>query len=345
MILRRRGRVLALALAACLGFAGLSALGGCAVNPATGRASFTALMSPAAEKQVGAAEHPKLVAAFGGLYDDPALQRYVESLGRLVQSVSEEPAPPYSFVILDSPVVNAFALPGGYIHLSRGLLALANDEAELAGVIAHEIAHVTARHAAERYSHATLARLGSALLERAAEGPAAERLGRLAADLYVQGYSREQELEADQLAVRYLARAGFDATAMASFLDAMGNADALERRIAGRDGAPPLASLFSSHPRTADRVYAAARAAGTGGARDRAVYLRQIDCLAYGESEAEGTPPRRLRVVAVGADDTAESLARRMAFRDHRLERFLVLNGLAPGAQLEPGLLVKIVTR
>ena len=105
-------------------------LGGCSVNPATGDEQFTAFLSPEEERLVGAQEHPKLVQAFGGLYDDPALQSYVSSLGRLLQQTSEQPELPFTFVVLDSPEVNAFALPGGYVHVTRGLMALANDEAE-----------------------------------------------------------------------------------------------------------------------------------------------------------------------------------------------------------------------
>ena len=142
------------------------ALSGCNVNPATGDEQFTRVHVARRERRIGAQGHPKLVAAFGGLYDDPALQRYVATLGRLLAAdLGAARAPPFTFVILDSPEVNAFALPGGYIHVTRGLMALANDEAELAGVIAHEIGHVTARHSAERYSHGLVAGLGAALLD------------------------------------------------------------------------------------------------------------------------------------------------------------------------------------
>ena len=264
--------------------------GGCSVNPATGDEQFTAFLSPEEERIVGAQEHPKLVEAFGGLYDDPALQRYVASLGRLLQQTSEQPEPPFTFVVLDSPVVNAFALPGGYVHVTRGLMALANDEAELAGVIAHEIGHVTARHSAERYSHGLVAGLGAAILGAVIDNRSVSDFANLAAGAYVQGYSRDQELEADTLGVRYLSRAGFDATAMSSFLETMGAEAALAGKIAGTRGAGAQGGLFASHPRTADRVRKAADAAQAefGGERARDIYLRRIDGMIYGDSPEDG---------------------------------------------------------
>lgn len=272
--------------------AGLTGLAGCSTNPVTGEQSFTALMSPDEEQRIGAQEHPKLVEAFGGLYDDPALARYVSSIGSLLQKTSEQPTPPFRFVVLDSPVVNAFALPGGYVHISRGLMALANDEAELAGVVAHEIGHVTARHSAERYSRGVLAGLGAAVLGAVSGVGAVGDLAQVAAGAYVQGYSRDQEFQADQLGVRYLTRAGYDPMAMASFLDSMGAEHALALKIAGKEGTEPSASLFSSHPRTGDRVTRAAadaRAAlGASPARDSELYLNKIDGMIYGDSPEQG---------------------------------------------------------
>ena len=120
---------------------------GCTVNPATGKQDFTPLMGADREAAVGAEEHPKLLAAFGGSYDErPSLNAYVDEIGRRLLAVTETPAAKFTFTIVNSDVVNAFALPGGYVYISRGLMALANNEAELAGVIAHEIGHVTARH-------------------------------------------------------------------------------------------------------------------------------------------------------------------------------------------------------
>ncbi|MEE8172709.1 MAG: M48 family metalloprotease, partial [Alphaproteobacteria bacterium] len=268
------------------------ALPGCSVNPATGEQSFTAFMSPERERQIGAEEHPKLVKAFGGKYQDASLVRYVNGLGALLQSTSEQPKPPFTFTLLDSPVINAFAVPGGYVYVSRGLMALANDEAELAGVVAHEIGHVTARHSAQRMSRGVLASLGVAVLGAAVGEPLLGDAARLAAGAYIQGYSREQEFEADQLGVRYLTRAGFDPMAMASFLATLGAEHGLALKIAGTEGRDPAAGLFSSHPRTAARVEKAAASARSGAqtglARDADIYLNQIDGMIYGDSPRHG---------------------------------------------------------
>ena len=267
-------------------------LQGCSVNPATGEQSFTGFMSPDRERQIGAEEHPKMVEAFGGKYQDAALTRYLNGLGGLLQSTSEQPKPPFTFTLLDSPVINAFALPGGYVYVSRGLMALANDEAELAGVLAHEIGHVTARHSAQRMSRGILASLGAAVLGAAVGEPILGNAARVAVGAYVQGFSRDQEFEADQLGVRYLTRAGFDPMAMASFLGAMGEEHKLALKIAGKEGQNPAQGLFSSHPRTGVRVRKAAASARSGAkknlARDADVYLNQIDGMIYGDSPHQG---------------------------------------------------------
>lgn len=146
-------RRLMVAVVACL------ALASCAVNPATGERNLM-LLSESQEAAMGAQEHPKLVKAFGGTYDDPAITAYVNEIGQKLVSVSEYADRKFTFTVVDSPIVNAFALPGGYVYVTRGLLALAQDEAELAGVLAHEIGHVTARHSAQRVSQSVLATLG-----------------------------------------------------------------------------------------------------------------------------------------------------------------------------------------
>lgn len=283
--------VLSFALAAATAFGG-AALQGCSVNPATGEQSFTGFMSPERERQIGAEEHPKLVKAFGGIYQDAALARYLNGLGGLLQSTSEQPQPPFTFTLLDSPVINAFAVPGGYVYITRGLMALANDEAELAGVVAHEIGHVTARHSAQRMSRGILASLGAAVLGAAVGEPLLGDAARLAAGAYIQGFSREQEFEADQLGVRYLTRAGFDPMAMATFLGDMGAEHELALKIAGKQGTDPVQGLFSSHPRTGARVEKAAASARasaqTSLARDADIYLNQIDGMIYGDSPQQG---------------------------------------------------------
>jgi len=276
-------------------------LAACTTIPATGESAFT-LMSPAQEAAIGREEHPKLLAAMGGAYDErPALSRYVAGIGHRLQAVSEMPAPPFTFTIVNSEQINAFALPGGYVYVTRGLMALANSEAELAGVLAHEIGHVTARHTAQRYTRGVFAELGAAVLGTATGSRAVSQLARVGAAAYVQSFSRAQELQADELGIRYLARAGYDPRAMARFLTVMERQSALARKIAGRQGTEPEASLFSSHPRTAIRVAQAADLAARtppGGAWtvNAEPYLLILDGTLWGDDPAQGL--RRGRVFA-----------------------------------------------
>jgi predicted Zn-dependent protease len=292
--LRWRRRLAPLLLvSAWLGLAGCTSV----VNPATGERQLTA-MSPEQEQQVGASEHPKILQQFGGSYDEQNLQAYVTEIGEKLAAVSELPDQDFTFTLLNSDVVNAFALPGGYVYVSRGLLALAENEAEVAGVIAHEIGHVTARHSAQRYTRGTGAQIGLTLGTVLAgvfggkvAAEAVQQLGGAGAQAYLAGYSREQEFQSDELGVRYLARAGYDPTAMASFLEKLGAQSELARRLAGKEGqADPSTSMFATHPRTPDRVRRAAeRAEGAAAGRVEAEpYLEQIDGLVYGEDPSQG---------------------------------------------------------
>src|SRR5262249_42739442 len=146
------------------------------------------------------------------------LDRYVSSIGTLLAHTTERPDIPFTFTVLDTPMVNAFALPGGYVYVTRGLIALADNEAELAGVLGHEIGHVVARHQAQRYSQSVLAGLGAAILGVATGSSVVGDVAGTGAQAYIQSYSRDQEFEADMLGVRYMARAGYDPQAMATFL-------------------------------------------------------------------------------------------------------------------------------
>lgn len=261
----------------------------CSINPATGERQFTALMSPAQEVQVGAEEHKKIVAQMG-LYQDAELQAYVERVGKAVTKNTERPEVQYKFFIVDSPIVNAFALPGGYIYVSRGLLALANTEAELAAVLGHEAGHITARHSAERYSHGVLASLGAAVVSLAVDNGAVSQAAGIGSDLYLKSYSRSQENEADALGIRYLSRSDYDERAMTSFLSNLQAQSELEARLEGRSGGANV-SYFSTHPATSERVsktITEARQYEAGGVIERTPYLKAIDGVTYGDSADQG---------------------------------------------------------
>ncbi len=266
-------------------------------NPATGRSEYTTL-SPKDERAIGAREHPKILKAYGGAYGDKELAAYVNRIGQKLAKQSELPNIKWTFTVLDSPVVNAFALPGGYIYVTRGLTALANDEAELASVLGHEIGHVTARHSAQRQTNQTVAGLGAAAVTigavlLGADPSLARGIGDVANTAgagYVAGYSRNQELEADELGVRYLKRLGYDPMAQADFLAALQASSTLQAKIAGRQYDPNRVDFLASHPATAERVSRArslARQAGDG-SRKRGAFLKVVDGVEYGDSGRQG---------------------------------------------------------
>ena len=270
-------------------FTAMFVLSACSINPATGERQFTALMSPSQEVKVGAQEHQKIIAQFG-LYKDAALSEYVSRVGEAVTQKTERPDVRYQFFVLDSPMVNAFALPGGYIYVTRGLLALAGNEAEMAAVLAHETGHITARHSAERYSHGVVSSLGGTLLGAIVSAPGVGQAANIGSDLYIKSYSRSQENEADSLGLRYLAHAEYDPAAMVRFLERLQANGALERRKSGQGGSAE-ASYFSTHPATGERVQKTSLEAQGYPAHsktNRDVYLQMIDGLTYGDSAAHG---------------------------------------------------------
>ena len=285
--------------AAMLG-AGL-VLGSCttATSPATGR-TFTTTISEKEETRIGRQEHPKILEEYGGAYDEkPALQAYVRGIGDKLAATGERKDVKYTFTLLDSPDVNAFALPGGYVYVTRGLLALADNEAELAGVLGHEVGHVTARHTAARIGQqqqasvlGTLGVLAGGILFGQSGAQAAGALAQEGISTYLGQYSQEQEFEADSLGVRYMRRAQYQPRAMATFLNSLREQDQLTLKLAGEN--PALAdrsSMKSSHPRTIDRVERAIAEAGPAVpdatyARDR--YLDRIDGMIFGDDPKQG---------------------------------------------------------
>ncbi|MEM8833725.1 MAG: M48 family metalloprotease [Pseudomonadota bacterium] len=279
--LTRKQSFLGLAIALVLGIVA------CSVNPATGNRQFTALLSPEREAQVGAQEHPKIEAQFGSFMKGP-IATYVSNIGQKLAVNTERKEVKYQFFVIDTPMVNAFALPGGYIYVTRGLLTLANSEAEMAAVVAHEIAHVTGRHSAERMSQGTLIGLGAAAVGIATGSSAAGQAANLGSNLYLSSYSRKQENEADNLGIRYLARAGYDPKAMTRFLN---NLDKQSKFEAKQTGKKIQHSFFSTHPMTSDRVAITTKVAAEYPQSEkinRATYLQKINGLDYGDSAAAG---------------------------------------------------------
>jgi len=270
----------------------ISSLSGCTTNPATGESVFTGMSSDAQELSVGREQHPQIIKAFGGEFGSPELRRYVDSIGQLLTRTVERKTFKYTFTLLNSEVVNAFALPGGYIYISRGLLALAENEAEVAGVLAHELGHINALHHGRREVQGLLANI---LLAGAgiAGGWAAADLGGLVVGGALRAYSREHELESDSLALRYMSRAGYDPQAMVNFLRKMRASSRLQAKRLGKS--PDKVDEFNylaTHPAPAERVRLASQQAHKyqvkKPTRARNIYLRKINGLLYGDDPSQG---------------------------------------------------------
>lgn len=263
----------------------------CTVNPA-GRSVFTGFMSPEQEANIGAKEYPKVIQEFGGEYDDPNVRAYVSDIGKKIAAKSEMPNLKWTFTVLNSDVVNAFALPGGYIYVTTGLMTIANSEAELGSVLGHEIGHVTAHHTAERYSSTVLTQLGFGFLNMATGGIGQDLLSSGATALLA-GFSQDQEAEADTLGVRYITRAGYDPNAMSSMFKNMELDSRLTDLLAGRSNGDQY-SLFATHPRTASRIAASAAEAKRQAPPSEALrvgegdYLAMLDELTYGGDANNG---------------------------------------------------------
>ena len=282
--------------------AGALALQGCSTAPAEAQAmpaKPVAVQSISAkDKADGAKAHPQLVAEFGGAMSGSHAS-YVESVGKniSVHSGLSNARGDFTVTLLNSPVNNAFAIPGGYVYTTRQLVALMNNEAELAAVLGHEVGHVAARHSAKRQSRATrnsVIGVVGTILSGVLLGDST--LGQLGQQLFSQGsqlltlkYSRSQETQADNLGIDYLRRAGYDPRAMGTVLQSLANQNALEARLMGAS-ANRVPEWASTHPDPASRVRAAMSRAGTGasGNTSRQTFLNAIDGLMYGDDPRQG---------------------------------------------------------
>jgi predicted Zn-dependent protease len=239
------------------------------------------------------AENQKMIALFGGEYSYPAAEQFVDDMLVKLANAGDDPGQPYKVTILNSPIVNAFALPPDKIYVTRGLLALANDASELAAVMAHEIGHITARHAllrAEQEKRAALISEAANVIEnrqRGAEVEASERLS-------IASFSRQQELEADEIGIKNMAKAGYDPYAAARFLTTLGRDAQLRASSIGQNGNSDKPDLLATHPSTPERIEQAVAVArqigppGTG-TTDRTAYLAAIDGIMYGDDPADGS--------------------------------------------------------
>ena len=260
-------------------------------NPACADSILDLFMSRSDEQRIGGEEHPKVLKSFGGEYEHDVLTPYVQSLGQFLVQTSETPDAKFTFTILNTPLVNAFALPGGYVYVTRGILSLASNEAELAGVLAHEIAHVTARHSAARATNTGIAQLGLLALDLIGGSAMASKVGEIGALALIQSYSREDEFEADKLGVKYLSRAGFDPRGMSTFLQKLQAHSSYESARLGVARDKGL-DFFATHPRTLERVDRAIELAGGQETKNPIVaeelYLKKINGMLYGDALEQG---------------------------------------------------------
>lgn len=265
----------------------LALVAACATNPVTGRRELT-FMSEAQEISIAQEADPQIKEEMG-VYNDPELQRYVNEIGQRMAMISERPQLPWRFTVVDVPAVNAFAVPGGGIYITRGILPFLDNEAELAGVIGHEIGHVTARHSAQQYTRQVTGQVG--LLALGIFVPAARPFGDLTGQalgaLFLK-YGRDDEIQADGLGARYESTLGWDPAAVPGFLSTLGR---LDEAAGNRRGVP---NWLSTHPDPLDRVkdiqptVEQIKTAGTSFATNREALTQRIDGILYGDNPEQG---------------------------------------------------------
>jgi predicted Zn-dependent protease len=269
----------------------------CAVNPVTGEQDLV-LLTENDEIALGRKTNQEVLKQYS-VYENQALQNYVQNVGDKVARESHRNNLVYRFTVLDSKEVNAFALPGGYIYITRGLMAYLRSEAELAAVLGHEVGHVTARHSVRQYSANQLANFGIALTSIFIPGmnQTSSQLAQMFGAVLLRGYGREHELEADRLGAEYLARTGYNPKAMLDVISVLKNQEVFEREVAQSEGREPRIyhGVFSTHPDSDTRLQEVVQTALTLSEETASAnylgyeeYMAYMDNLIYGDSPKEG---------------------------------------------------------
>jgi predicted Zn-dependent protease len=281
----------------------LAGCGSTVVNPVTGEAERT-VMDEGAEIALGQKQHQEVLQEYGA-YKNPTVQAYVNALGQRLAAQSHRKQLQWHFTVLDSPEINAFALPGGYVYVTRGIMAYMGDEADLAGVIGHEIGHVTARHGAQRATKQQNAGLGvfaasilGAVLESqgvAGAGQAAGQAAQTVAAGLIASYGREQELQADGLGAEYLSRTRYDPRNMVAVINVLKDQERFAADLAQAEGrpAPSRGDWLASHPSNDQRLQTITQLAnqynkGNYSDEGRAAYLKVVQGMAFGDSADQG---------------------------------------------------------
>jgi predicted Zn-dependent protease len=324
------------------------AMTGCATNPVTGKADVVT-MSAAQEVEIGRKMHPQILQQYGR-YSDEALQAYVNDIGQRIARASHLPNLEFTFTVLDSEEINAFALPGGYVYVTRGIMAYLNSEAELVAVLGHEVGHVTARHAVRQQTGATAAGVGATLIGVLTGSGDLANIANMAGTALVRGYGRDMELEADSIGAEYLARLGYDPEAMIDVVRLLKNQEMLEVQIARQEGREPRVyhGVFSTHPDNDTRlkeVVASAGKANSGESRPdgREAYLRRIEGLPLGPSKEQGVV-RGSRfyhgtlgvTVAFPSGWAVQNLPRKVVASSPQQDAMLQLTAVPPPADVKP---------
>ncbi|GAA4034398.1 M48 family metalloprotease [Hymenobacter glaciei] len=266
----------------------LSILAGCAVNPVTGKKEVM-LVSEGQELAMGAQSDPAVIAQMG-LYPDKKIQDFINEKGKKMGAISHRPELTYQFRVVDSPVINAFAVPGGYVYFTRGIMAHFNNEAQFAGVLGHEIGHITARHSAKQQTNSIIGQVG--LMGAMIASPRLAQFGQQASQglqLLFLKFGRDDESQSDGLGVEYSSQIGYDASQMADFFQTLSREQAAK-------GGEAIPDFLSTHPNPADRFATVHQLADQWKqqhgnpklAVNRDQYLRLIDGLVYGEDPKQG---------------------------------------------------------
>ncbi len=270
-------------------------IAGCASNPATGGKNVVMGTMDGEKKQVQK-YHQEIVKGLG-LYDDQAMQEYVNIVGQRVALASDMPEEEFKFFVIDDENINAFTTGCCNVYVNRGLLVNLNSEAELAGVLGHEIGHVTARHPARRQTRGMAASLGAMAAAILTGSNAVGQLASIGGQAWMMGYGRENEMEADRLGLKYMVKAGYDPSSLAGVFNMFQAGEKFERQRAAAEGREPRLyhGVFSSHPAPDDRAVQAAKGSANikdappeGWIERREEYLNKISGIAYGSSKAQG---------------------------------------------------------
>ncbi len=268
----------------------------CATNPVSGQPDLV-FLTEAQEVSLGRSNDPKIRQQYG-VYNDPELQAYVQRVGDRLAKKSHRPTLKYTFTVLDSEEVNAFALPGGYVYITRGIMAYIQNEAELAAVLGHEIGHVTARHGVNQYTRAMAAQIGAGVLSAVVPqlgNQLGQELLNILGNALLSGYGREDELQADRLGAEYIARTGYDPDAVIGVVSILKNQEEFEKKRAAAENREPRVyhGVFASHPSADTRLQQAvgeARKFKTGATTKvaREDYHKHLDGVVYGDNPKEG---------------------------------------------------------